>query len=135
MFIIYEILLLPPFIGCCLFCDNGMFLLKRSFSNSCIVDSVVLDEQRCFLESFYREDATRSVLDLRDPGRTTLLFLITPTSSKTHLSLIFCRWFYGEIDCICRCSVFHSDFKPPFRKKLCLQKKRRSLEWLTGTCQ
>ena len=41
-----------------------------------------------FLKSFYREDAIRSVLDLRDPGPATLLFLITPTSSKTYLSLV-----------------------------------------------
>jgi hypothetical protein len=32
----------------------------------------------------YREGATRSVLDLRDPGPPTLLFSTTPISSKIH---------------------------------------------------
>ena len=82
----YEVLLLPSFIIYHWFCDNGMFLVLilglEQFLN-CRVIGVLM-----FLESFYREDAIRSVLDLRDPGPATLLFLITPTSSKTSLLLI-----------------------------------------------
>jgi hypothetical protein len=69
-----------PFIFSCWFCDNGMFLSILAFEQ-------FLNCSNC-LKSFYREDATRSGLDLRDPGPPTLLFLITPTSSKTYLSLV-----------------------------------------------